>query len=165
MTLHLYGFTGESMIPKGIIKLAVTLEEAHQMMTIMIDFLVVNRSSAFNRVLGKPLLKVLKAAMSIHCLRMKFPTMVGIVQVQGRHWDSRECYNLSLELAETKKELPQKMEVERTNKGPMETNVDLHLQEDVSTTRPIKELVEVQVDPNEPNHVIKISKELNKELA
>ena len=57
------------------------------------------------------------------------------------------------------------MEVEKTSKGPMETNIDPRLQKDESTTTPVKELVDVQVDPNEPSRVIKISKGLNKELA
>ena len=51
MTLHLYGFNGESVIPEGTIKLAITLGEAPQMATTVIDFLVVNYPSTFNRVL------------------------------------------------------------------------------------------------------------------
>ena len=47
----------------------------------------------------------------------------------------------------------------------MEINIDPRLQEDESTTGPVEELVNVQVDPNEPSLVIKISKGLNKELA
>ena len=57
------------------------------------------------------------------------------------------------------------MKVEKTSKGPMKTNIDPHLQEDESTVGPIEELVDVQVDPNEPSRVIKIDKGLNKELA
>ena len=49
-------------------------------MTMMIDFLVVKCPSAFNGVLGRPLLKSLKAMTSIHCLTMKFPTAAGIGQ-------------------------------------------------------------------------------------
>ena len=76
------------------------------MVTIVIDFLVVNYSSAYNRVLGRPLLRALKAVTSIHFLTMKFPTMMRKCQVRGRQWDSRECYNKSLDLAKKKKELP-----------------------------------------------------------
>ena len=57
------------------------------------------------------------------------------------------------------------MEVEKTSKKPMETNIDPHLQEDESTVGPAKELVDVQVDPNELSRVIKIGKGLSKELA
>ena len=42
----------------------------------------------------------------------------------------------------------------------METNIEPCLQEKKSTTGPIEELIEVQVDPNEPSLVIKIGKRL-----
>ena len=47
----------------------------------------------------------------------------------------------------------------------METNIDPHLQEDESTIGLIEELIEVQVNPNEPSRVIKIGKRLQRELA
>ena len=47
----------------------------------------------------------------------------------------------------------------------METNIDPCLQEEEPTTGPIEELSEVQVDPNEPNRVIKIGKGLKGELV
>ena len=47
----------------------------------------------------------------------------------------------------------------------METNIDPRLQEDESTTGPMEELIEIQVDPNEPSRVVKIKKGLKEELA
>ena len=41
--------------------------------------------------------------------------------------------------------------VERISNGPMETNIDPRLQEEESTAGPIEELVEIQVDLNEPS--------------
>ena len=81
MTSPLFGFTRESMISEGIIKLVVTLGETPQIVTTMIDFFMVNYMSAYNRVLGRPLLRALKAVTSIHCLTMKFSTIVGKGQV------------------------------------------------------------------------------------
>ena len=79
--------------------------------TTVTDFLVINCLSEYNGVLGRPLLRTLKAIKSVHYLMMKFPTTTGTGQVQARLWDSRECYNKSLELAEEKKkELPQTIE-------------------------------------------------------
>ena len=80
-TSPLYGFTEDSVILEGTIKLAVTLGEPPRTMTVMINFLPVKCPLAFNGVLGRPLLKALKAVMSIHYLTMKFPTTVGIDQV------------------------------------------------------------------------------------
>ena len=58
------------------------------------------------------------------------------------------------------------MKVEKISQEPMETNIDPRLLEDESTVvEPIEELIEIQVDPNEPCHVVKIDKGLRKELA
>ena len=62
-------------------------------------------------------------------------------------------------------EIPQVMEVEKISRGPMETNIDPRLQEDESIAGPVEELTGIQVDLNEPNCVIKISKGLKNELA
>ena len=164
-TSPLYGFIGESVIPEGTIKLVVTLGEPPPMTTVVIDFLEVNYSSTFNEVLGRPLLRALKVVTSIHCRTIKFPTIAGTGEVQGRQRDSRECYNRSLKLAENEPELHHAIEVEKISRWPMETNIDPCLQEDESTVRPIEELTEIKVDPNEPSHVVKISKGLKEELA
>ena len=72
----------------------------------MTEFLIVDYPLAFNRVIGRPLLKVLKVINLIYHLTIKFPTIEGIGQVRGSQYDSRECYNKSLRLAEKKKKLP-----------------------------------------------------------
>ena len=101
------------MILEGTIKLAVTLGETTQTGTVVIDFLAVNCPSAFNEVLGRPLLRALKPMTSINYLAIKFPTTARTGQVRGRQCDSRECYNRSLKLAENELELPQAIEVEK----------------------------------------------------
>ena len=57
------------------------------------------------------------------------------------------------------------MEVEKLSRGSMKTNINPRLQEDESTTGPVEELTEIQVEPNEPSRVVKIDKGLKKELA
>ena len=47
----------------------------------------------------------------------------------------------------------------------METNIDPRLQEEESTIGPIKELMEVQMDPNKWSQVVKIGKRLGNEVA
>ena len=51
------------------------------MVTTVIEFLVVNYPSAYNGVLGRPLLRTLKVITSVQGLTMKFLTMAGIGQV------------------------------------------------------------------------------------
>ena len=72
------------MIPKGTIKLAVTLEEHPRVSIVMTEFLTVECPSTFNRVMRRPLLRALKAVTLIHCLTMKFSTTVRIRQVRGK---------------------------------------------------------------------------------
>ena len=112
-TSPLYGFTRDSVIPEGTIKLAVTLGEPPRAVIVVIDSLTLKFPSAFNGILGRPLLKALKIVMSIHYLTMMFPIAAGIGQVWGRQCDSRECYSKSLDLTEMGPELRQAMEVNK----------------------------------------------------
>ena len=73
MTYPLYRFIRDRVIPEGIIKLVVTLGVPPRMTTVMSDFLMVNYPLAFNRVLGRPLLRALKVVTSIHYLTIEFP--------------------------------------------------------------------------------------------
>ena len=76
-TTPLYGFTGDHVIPKSTIKLVVTVGEHLRVSIVVIDFLVVNCPLVFIGVLGRPLLKTLKAVTSIYHLTMKLPTVEG----------------------------------------------------------------------------------------
>ena len=153
------------MIPRGAIKLTVIMGDHPRTSVVVTQFLAVDCLLAINRVIGRPLLKVLKALVSIYYLTMKFSTATGTGQVQGRQYDSRECYNRSLELAEKERELPRVMEVEKLSGGPMKTNIDPHLQEEESIAEPIEELVKIQVDSKEPSRVVKVDKCLSSKLA
>ena len=96
----LYGFTGDHVIPKGVAKLTVTVGEHLRTSTVLANFLVVDALSAMNEIIGRPLFKALKVATSIYHLTMKFPKAEGTDEVQGDQYDSRECYNKSLQIAE-----------------------------------------------------------------
>ena len=69
-----YGFTGDTIVPLGVISLPMTLGEYPRQSYVMADFLVRDQPSAFNAVLGRPSLRELRAITSIHHLLMKFPT-------------------------------------------------------------------------------------------
>ena len=74
----LYGFTGDRMILKGTVKLAVIVGEHPRVSTIVTKFLVVDCPSAINGIIGRPFLKALKAVISIYHLTMKFLTTEGM---------------------------------------------------------------------------------------
>ena len=68
-----YGFTGDSVVPLGVIPLPMTLRYYPRQSYVMADFWVIDQPSAFNAVLGRPSLRELRAITSIHHLLMKFP--------------------------------------------------------------------------------------------
>ena len=70
----IYGFTGDSVVPVGVITLPLMVGEYPRDSCMMADFLVINQPSAFNAVLSRPSLRALKAITSIYHLLMKFPT-------------------------------------------------------------------------------------------
>ena len=69
MTSPLYEFTGDHVIPKGMIKLAVTVGEHPQVLIVITEFHVMDCPSVFNGVIGRSLLKALKIVTSIIILR------------------------------------------------------------------------------------------------
>ena len=78
-----YGFTGDSIVPMGVISLPMTLGEYLRQSCVMVNFLVIDQPSAFNAVLGKPSLRELRAITSIHHLLTKFPMPRGVGEVKG----------------------------------------------------------------------------------
>ncbi|PON50855.1 hypothetical protein PanWU01x14_220920, partial [Parasponia andersonii] len=57
----LYGFTGDSLMPIGMIELMVNVGTYPRVSAKMTQFLVVDCPSTFNAVLGRPTLRELRA--------------------------------------------------------------------------------------------------------
>ncbi|XP_062147680.1 uncharacterized protein LOC133856606 [Alnus glutinosa] len=70
----LVGFTGEQVLPLGSIELPVMAGVYPRQRTIMVRFLIIDRPSAYNAILGRTTLNDLKAVTSTPHLSMKFPT-------------------------------------------------------------------------------------------
>jgi hypothetical protein len=64
--------------------------------TVMVDFLVIDRPSAYNAIMGRPALNKLRAVTSTYHLMMKFPTEEGVGEVRGDQLAARKCYNISM---------------------------------------------------------------------
>ena len=64
------------------------------------NFLVVDCSSSYNAIIGRPTLNSLKAITSTYHLSVKFPTEHGVGQVQGDQLAVRECYLAMLAMDE-----------------------------------------------------------------
>jgi hypothetical protein len=92
----LVGFDEEHVYPMGIISLPLTVGTAPKVSTVMVDFLVVDRPSAYNTINGRPGLNKLRAATSTYHLMMKFPTEEEVGEVKGDQLAARRCYNISM---------------------------------------------------------------------
>ena len=92
----IYGFSGEGLTPTGSIRLPVTAGTAPTIRTLLTTFIVVDCPSAYNVVIGTPILVDLRAVTSIWHLAMKFPTDAGVGRVLGNQREARECYNASI---------------------------------------------------------------------
>ena len=94
----LVGFGGIRVFPLGAVTLSVTVGNYPQQITKDVTFLVVDCSSTYNGILGRPTLNSWKAATSTYHLMIKFPMEYGIGELRGDHMAARECYIAMLEM-------------------------------------------------------------------
>ena len=91
------------------------------------NFLVVDCSSSYNAIIGRPTLNSWKAVTSTYHLLVKFLTKCGVGKVQGDQLVARECYLAMLAMDEQ----VQKMNIEekRVVAEPTESLEDIPLDE------------------------------------
>ena len=88
----LIGFGGIKVQPIGTITLLVVVGSYPQQITKEVNFLVVDCSSSYNVIIGRPTLNSWKAITSTYHLLVKFSIKYGVRQVQGDQFTIRECY-------------------------------------------------------------------------
>ena len=93
---HLWGFSGEKVLPLGSIQLVLTQGESPCQATTTARFLIVDASSAYNMLLGRPSLNVIKVVPSAYHMMIKFPTESEVGMVRGDQRVARECYSASV---------------------------------------------------------------------
>ncbi|XP_030963402.1 uncharacterized protein LOC115984522 [Quercus lobata] len=96
----LIGFGGMKVQPVGTITLPVVVGSYPQQITKEVNFLVVDCTSSYNAIIGRPTLNSWKAITSTYHLSVKFPTEYGIGQAQGDQLAARECYLAMMALDE-----------------------------------------------------------------
>ena len=94
------GFKGMKVQPVGTITLPVVVGAYPQQITKEVNFLVVDYSSSYNAIIGRPTLNNWKTVTSNCHLSVKFPTEYGIGQVQGDQLAARKCYLTMLAMDE-----------------------------------------------------------------
>ena len=92
MNFPLVGFGGMKVQLVGTISLLVVVGAYPQQITKNVNFLVVDCSSSYNAIIGRPTLNSWKAVTSTYHLSVKFPTEHGVGQVQGDQLAAKECY-------------------------------------------------------------------------
>ena len=93
---HLRVFSGEKVLPMGSIQLVLTLGDPPCQATTTAKFLIVDASSAYNMLLGRPSLNAIKVIPSAYHMMMKFPTISGVGMVRGDQRVAKECYSASM---------------------------------------------------------------------
>ncbi|RWW61774.1 hypothetical protein BHE74_00031148 [Ensete ventricosum] len=92
MNSTLTGFMGDSIAPLGTTVLPVTLSQEPYSKTLMVTFMMVGLSTAYNIILGRSTLNKLRAIISTYDRALKFPTRAGVGEVMCEPWESRRCY-------------------------------------------------------------------------
>ena len=126
--LPLVGFGGTKVQPLGTISLSVVVGAYPRQITEDVNFLVVNCSSSYNAIIGRPTLNSWKAVTSTYHLLVKFPIEHGIGQAQGDQLAARECYLAMMALDEQVQTMS--IEERRVVAEPTEVLEDVLLQED-----------------------------------
>ena len=145
---HIRGFSREKVQPLGSTQLVLTLGDPSCQATTTVRFLVVDASSAYNVLLGRPSLNAIKAISSAYHMVIKFPTINGVGMVRGDQRVARECYSASMKQKAVNNIYVNELDMrDEVNTGP----------------EPLKELELVQLD-DDPEHLAYISSKLEEDL-
>ncbi|KAK8928780.1 hypothetical protein KSP39_PZI017671 [Platanthera zijinensis] len=137
-----YDFDNHPVQVIGTVTLPVTLGEFPKQITHEVQFVVVESSSAYNVIFGRPVQTTFKSISSIPHLAMKFPTPGGIGVVRGNQEAAKNCYS--------KQAHPTR---------PTTLNIDdFDLRDEAVLQRgaPIEGLIEVPLSPTKPNRTVQL---------
>ena len=100
---------------------------------------------------------------SIYYPLMKFPTLNRVGQVRGIQEEARRCYNQAVRSASRPRQV-NIVDQRPLSEGPLDDTIDPRSSDEEATTGPIEDLVDLPVDDKKPTKVLKIEKNLSKEL-
>ncbi|XP_068487084.1 uncharacterized protein [Phaseolus vulgaris] len=93
----LYGFAGDQVEERGYIKLRTTFTDGLASRTEKIRYLVVNASSTYNILLGRPMLNRTGVVPSTRHMKVKLPSMESlIITICSDQKEAKKCYENSL---------------------------------------------------------------------
>ena len=91
-TSPLVSFTGDRIVPRGIVTLIVIARTYLAQVNKEIDFLIFDCPLKYNIILGRPALNRLRAVMLTYHLKVKFPIAHGVGEIRGDQVLAREFY-------------------------------------------------------------------------
>ncbi|XP_050250994.1 uncharacterized protein LOC126697904 [Quercus robur] len=94
----LVGFGGSRVFPLSTVTLSVMVGDYPQQITKDVTFLVVDCSSAYNAILGRPMLNSWKVVTSTYHLMIKFPTDYEVGELCRSQMAAHECYVAMMEM-------------------------------------------------------------------
>ncbi|XP_068466481.1 uncharacterized protein [Phaseolus vulgaris] len=93
----LYGFAWDQVEVRGYLELKTTFTDGTASRTESIRYLVVNASSTYNMLLGRPMLNRLGAVPSTRHMKMKLPDLTGkVITIKSDQKEAKRCYKSSL---------------------------------------------------------------------
>ncbi|XP_021762916.1 uncharacterized protein LOC110727646 [Chenopodium quinoa] len=91
------GFNGSTVRPEGSIVLPVRLGDGPSARDVMEEFLVVNVPSAYNAIIGRPIIHDVQAVVSTYHLTIAYVSNLGVVEkVHGGQVMAKSCYVTAL---------------------------------------------------------------------
>ncbi|KAJ8476216.1 hypothetical protein OPV22_019943 [Ensete ventricosum] len=147
LTSTLTGFTGDFVSPLGTTTIPITFGGEPRSKTLLVSFMVVKLPSAYNAIIGRPTLNRLRAVVLTYHRILKFPTRVGVGEVRSDPRESRQCYLTTTTLFKRPRTEPLSV----MPPGPEESTRDTHSAERV---------LELSLDPNRPDKLLKVGSEL-----
>ena len=140
----LVGFGGTRVLPLRAITLSVVVGDYPQQISKDMTFLVVDCSSAYNAILGRPTLNSWKAVTSTYHLMIKFPTDYSVGELRGDQVAARECYITMMEIDDHLQAM----------------NIEEHR----TTTEPVEKLEEVLLDDSDHERTTKLGEMTRKKF-
>ena len=132
------------MQPVGTVTLSVVVGVYPQQVTKDMNFLVVDCSSSYNAIIGRPILNSWKAVTSTYHLSIKFPTEHRVEQVQGDQLAARECYLAMLAMDEQ-----------------LQT---MNIEEKRVVVEPTEALEDISLDENNPKRYTRVGADLEENI-
>jgi len=132
----LYGFIGDQVEVRGYIELRTTFTDGLASRTEKIGYLVVNASSAYNILLGRPTLNRTGVVPSTRHMKVKLPSMEGlIITICSDQKEAKKCYENSLKnkrsVCHVTTTPPPGVEPEQKNQRVVDTALEVAVEGDV----------------------------------